>query len=302
MDCGRRLDFNDPSLLESKAAGPEDEASASLSPHARRFSLEKSDVLGKMIFLFAMFIVFLGVFFVLQTSHVPEKELSLAAARNLDRKLSRLESADQSVYAALNGDEVNIFIERRLAPHREALSAMKPDFLRFQKAFVQLERYGLSLHLKYHLFKRPFFFTLEGTIQIREGKFDLDCHRFSAGKLRLPVRLLSTVFGKEAPYLDENAVFEAPEGVASVKINRKILSAFSSGNAKAPGSAAPGSPGSPDRKLPDDVLLIQAADHCFDRKRFARARKYYSLALIRFPNSPLKNHASTRLKSCTPNP
>jgi len=297
VSCGKKLDFDDPGLMEATHPTLSETSTDSRSP-ASKIRLAQSNFTAKVIFCFFVFLVFLSLFLALQPPSLLIRDLKLSAAKSLDKKMSRIQSPEGGQYATFNMNEINIYLDRKLSPLREQVNALTPSFFQFQTLRARLGDFHLTLFLQYRIINRPVTFSLMGFLSIQDDRFLFQPHRLSIGKLVLPRMFLRLFFSGFRNLLEQENSLQISPNVSSLKIHDQTLTLYTG---ESPRTSSNGLPPGTDEKLPDDVLLIQAGDNFYSRKQYKLAGKYYALAIHKFPKSPLKAHALKQFKSCQEN-
>ncbi len=283
--CGKKLDPGDPTLLVL------DEEPLAAKPKTK-VEMEGGGVFSGFFSKFFFFLLFVGVYLMASTGHVPDEPISLSSIQSLDQKL---EKSGEHATLSLEAREINVWIERQLLPHRDALKKQFPGFFTFQKAFVQVNPLEFILHFQFHLFQKPILISFSGCPAFQDDTWTFKANRARIGKLRAPLWLLKNLLSKieREGFQDTLAAFKNPLPLR-VSDSRLELFLGQTSEARPEGATAPPQ----DTQITDDTLLIQAADYFRSQKRYALAVKYYGLVLIKTPGSPLRDHAKKQLHFC----
>ncbi|MBN2143052.1 MAG: hypothetical protein JW774_00360 [Candidatus Aureabacteria bacterium] len=231
------------------------------------------------------------------TGHVPHQDPTINDIQSLDRKMAHW--GESKNYITLNEAEANIFLERQISLLREQFEQLYFRFFRFRKIILEPGKTYLTVHFIYRLLNKPLDISLTGTVSCMNNQPTYHINKTRFGKMIFP-RFLSLHILRPV-----NSLFRSPEfmkalpPVSQIKIENRLFFLFPHASPDALPSGLSSSP-SPDSSgsIPDDMLLIQAADSFFLRNQYQLAVKYYQLALLKVPRSPLSDYIKKQIHLC----
>ncbi len=294
LSCGKRLDFNDPTLLVL------DEDPFSAKPKMK-VSLKESGLFSGFVSKFFFFLMLVGIYLMASTGQVPDEAISVSSVKSFDQKIEKLRKLSM---LSLEAHEINVWIERQLLSCREDLKKQFPSFFTFQKAFVQVNPLEITLHFQFHLFQKPILISFMGFPAFQNNAWSFKANRARIGQLRVPLWFLKHLLSKieKQGFQEICATFKSP---LSLRIQNSRLELFFSADTTTSTSQSGEQRPPQDAQITEDSLLIQAADHYYKKAAgagsqnlYAMAFKYYNLVLIRTPGSPLCDHAKKQILLC----
>ena len=280
LKCGEKLDKTGPEAIQE-----------TVPPPLKRVQIRKESIAGTFLtYLFFTFL-FAALCLFFYNGLIPEPVLSLSSARTLDHKILLL-TKNREPYIPLNQEEINIYLEREWSRARDSITALLPSFIRLNRIFITLRDHDLTLYLHFLCKNIPVFISFSGILTAEHEEIRLLAQKSAVGALRLPLLVTHALV---KPVLQEclrNKRFSLPFGVRTLELANSSLFVYT--QAGTVDSSKPDLQG----PIPSDLLLVQAADVCLSRDERDKAEKYFRLALLHYPGSPLKSHIQDQLKLC----
>ncbi|EKD28604.1 MAG: hypothetical protein ACD_79C00263G0002 [uncultured bacterium] len=292
ISCGMKLDFNNPDLvIHEEKARPEP------SLHAKDFKLE-SPGLSKSFFIISfIFIISLSLIFMLQTNHISQKELKLSSAESLEKKLIILKETSFQNYISFNEDECNLYIERKISNFRSTIVAKYPKFIKFEKCFIKINDIDITIYIVFNIANRKIILSLRGDFMLENKGFLFHVNRIFVGKHIIPSALGDILIKNIKETLSNQKLLDFSGNISQLKIfNNELYFLSANQNSNLESSSA--KTGTNDINLPDDILLVQAADNYFWKEQYTLAWKYYNLAMIRYRETPLAKYIREQINLC----
>ena len=265
ISCGKALDFNNPVHLELDETTQKD--SNKKSP-AVKVRLAKDDFFGRILSSLGILTFFFCIFLMFYSGHISEKEISRSAVETLNKKLNSTEA-----YLELDENEINLYLERLIHPFSSEIESAYSGFLSFRRLFIRMESQTLSLHIVFSVFNRPIYVTFNGPIKIENGQLRLSVFKSYLGRLRFPLALCRLFTQKLNHIAEIHKFLTPPKQFSKANINRNTLTLYQSFAPTA--SSETQQKNDQDLNLPDDILLVQAADSFLSRGKKEKRNENY---------------------------
>ena len=282
LKCGKTLDKANPELLQTTEPLPQKIVYRQTESFAGTL----------LLYVFTVFL-FICLFLLFYSGGIPEPVLSLSAAKNLDEKILQL-TKKNAPCVPLTQEELNILLEREWSGVRESINTALPSFIRLNRIFLTLGEHDLTLYLHFMIKHIPIFISFTGMLHAENQEMRLNIRKSSVGALRLPFPVTHYLTRPILRECIDHKRFSLPYGIQNLDITNFNLFVYKNPDFK--------SSSKPDEKssVPSDLLLIQAGDVCLSKNEREKAEKYFRLALLHYPSTPLKSHIQDQLKLCSP--